>query len=324
MKKLIIILFAFILSAVIAEIIINNIVGYPKITGQKKFVYATHIYNNEVLKWKAPFTEYWTVEGGNKVYRYNNIGFPGADVHLEENSKTIFVLGDSFLEAMQVPPEKMSVSVFADLLKNIDTNYKPLNLGAPNNDAYILWFRANFYEKYFKPDYVCLMVTCLEVLDLNFRNHTYPFNFSIPENFGAKIPESTLEKFVNVFRNNFASVNLVANGFKNFNSNQKEVPSILSEPSEHQEYNKDVEYLKECLIMFKNKYGDKFFVVSIEPEEENNKLLSAACDSLNIKYARKNLLVEENILKGGSHLNELGNLKLGELFYDTFIKFYKK
>jgi hypothetical protein len=324
MRKMFIILFALLLSAVFVEIIINNIVGYPKVTGQRKFVYATHINNNEMLKWKSPFTKYWTVEGGNRVFSYNNIGLPGADVHLEEKSKIIFVLGDSFLEAMQVPPEKMSVSVFADLLRNTDTNYKPINLGASNNDAYVLWFRANFYEKYYKPDYVCLMVTCLEVLDLNFLNHTYPFNFSLPDNFGAQIPEGKLEKSFNVFRKQFASVNLVTNGFKVFNSSQKETPLTISESSEHKTYNKDVEFLKECLGKFKDKYGDKFFVVSIEPEEENNKLLSAACDSLNIKYARKNLLVEENIVKGGSHLNELGNLKLGELFNDTFVKFYKK
>ena len=83
------------------------------------------------------------------------------------------MLGDSFLEAMQVPPDKMAVSVFAGLLKN--SNTVPLNLGSPNNDAYILWFRTNFYEKYYKPDYVCLMVTCLEVLALNFQNYNAPF-----------------------------------------------------------------------------------------------------------------------------------------------------
>ena len=62
----------------------------------------------------------------------------------------------------------------------------------------------------------------------------------------------------------------------------------------------------------------------MEPDDGNNKLLVSACDSLKIPYARKNLLVKENILEGGSHLNELGNQKLGELFYDTFIKLYKK
>ena len=322
MKKTFIILFALVLSLIVSEFIIGNILSYPKRVGQRKFVYATNIYNNEILKWKNPFTKYWTVEGGNKVYSYNNLGFPGTDVNINDSSETIFMLGDSFLEAMQVSPDKMAVSVFADLAKN--TNLKPINLGSPNNDAYILWFRANFYEKYFKPSYVCLTVTCLEVLKLNFNNHTYPFKFSLPENFGNQVNDSRIERFANVFRNNLAFVNLLANGINNYSTNTKYAPKLLPELSGSKDYHHVLENLKECLVKYKNKYGDNFFVVSMEPEETNNVLLSSICDSLKINYSRKNLLVEENIIKGGSHLNELGNQKLGELFYDTFIKFYKK
>ena len=322
MKRLFIILFAFIVSFGLAEFIINNILGYPKRTGQRKFAYASHIINSEVLKWKSPYTKYWTVEGGNNVFSYNNIGLPGADVSIDDSSKIIFMLGDSFLEAMQVNPKKMAVSVFADLLKN--TNFRPLNLGSPNNDPYLLWFRSNFYEKYYKPDYVCLLVTCLEVLDLNFQNYTGAFNFTLPDNFGIRINDSKLEVFANVFRNNLASVNLIANGLNNYNSKQESIQSVTYSVSDTVNYANDVSRLKECLIKYKSKYGEKFFVVSMEPDDGNNKLLVSACDSLKIPYARKNLLVKENILEGGSHLNELGNQKLGELFYDTFIKLYKK
>jgi len=320
MKKIILILFAFLLSFITAEIIVNNFLGYPKRVGQRKFVYAAHISNNEVLKWKDPYTKYWTVEGRNKVYSYSNLGLPGKDVDINDSSKVIFMLGDSFLEAMQVSPEKMAVSVFGDKLKN--TNYKPINLGSPNNDPYILWFRANFYEKYFKPDYVCLLVTCLEVLDLNFQNHTNNFEFSLSDNFGRQINDGKLEKFVNVFRNNLACMNLIANGLNSYNSNTKDVQSIVLSAPDTANYFMDINRLKECLLKYKHKYGDKFFIVSMEPVEENNRMLSSACDSLGINYLRKNILVNENILSGGSHLNELGNQKLGELFYDAFIKFY--
>jgi hypothetical protein len=285
-------------------------------------VYAAHIYNSEILKWKNPYTKYWTVEGGNKVYKYNNIGLPGSDVDINDSSKIIFMLGDSFLEAMQVPPDKMAVSVFAGLLKN--SNTVPLNLGSPNNDAYILWFRTNFYEKYYKPDYVCLMVTCLEVLDLNFQNYNAPFNFSLPDNFGNQINESRVEKFSNVFRNNLASLNLIANGLNNYNSKQKDVPEFLQTPNKPSEYFQIIDRLKECLVKYKEKYGNEFFVISMEPDDANNNLLSSLCQNLGIKYKRRNLLTEENILKGGSHLNEFGNQKLGELFYDAFTEFYKK
>jgi hypothetical protein len=321
MKKILIILTAFLLALVAAELIIDKVVGYPKKVGQRKFVYATHIYNNEVLKWKDAFTKYWTVEGNNKVYSYNNLGFPGADVNINDSSKFIFMLGDSFLEALQVPPGKMAVSVFGDLLKN--TNFKPVNLGSSNNDPYILWFRTNFYEKYYKPEYVCLFVTCFEILDLNFQTHKKSFDFTIPENFGKPIVDSRTERFANIFRNNSALMNLVANGSGFFNVNPR-ATHLIPDSTWKVDYSKDVERLKECLKKYKEKYGERFFVVSMEPEEENNKLLSAACDTLGIKYSRKNLLTEENILHGGSHLNELGNQKLGELFYDAFVKFYKK
>lgn len=322
MKRFIIILLSFILAFVLTEFIVTKIAGYPKKKGQNKFVYAPHIYNNEVLKWKAPYTEYWTVEGNNKVYRYNNLGLPGKDVFINDSSKIVFMLGDSFLEAMQVPPEKMAVSEFSKLLTG--TEFKPLNLGAPNNDAYILWFRTNFFERYYKPSYVCLLVTCLEVLDLNFKNHSGSFDFRIPQNFGEEIPESRIEKISNIFRNNSAVINLTVNGFNSFYTNKnKNSNEVLVNPDVTR-YNDDVLRLKECLIKYKEKYGDKFFVVSMEPEEENNKLLSSVCGTLNIEYTRKNLLTEENILKDGSHLNERGNQKLGELFYDAFIKVYKK
>ena len=321
MKKVLLILLAFILALAASELILDIVVGYPKRVGQRKFVYATHIYNNEVLKWKDAYTKYWTVEGNNKVYRYNNLGFPGADVNVNDSSKFILMLGDSFLEALQVPPDKMAVSVFGKLLNG--TDYKPVNLGSSNNDPYILWFRTNFYEKYFKPDYVCLFVTCMEILDLNFQTHKSAFNFSIPANFGNPVAESRTERLTNIFRNNSALINVIANGSGVFNSNPRGT-QLMPDSTGKVDYRKDIERLKECLLMYKQKYGDKFFVVSAEPEEENNKLLSDACSSLGIKYARNKLLIEENILKGGSHLNELGNQKLGELFYDAFIKFYKK
>ena len=319
MKKLLIILSALLLALAAAEIIVDKIVGYPKKIGQRKYTYATHIYNNEILKWKDPYTKYWTVEGNNKVYRYNNLGFPGSDLYINDSSKFIFMLGDSFLEALQVNPDKMAVSVFTNLLKG--TDIKPVNLGSSNNDPYILWFRANFYEKFFKPDYVCLFVTCFEILDLNFQTHKPPFDFSIPDNFGSVITESPAERFANIFRNNTALINLIANGSGYTNPR---TTKLVQDSTGKVDFNKDVVLLRECLVKYKEKYGSKFFVVSIEPDEDNNKLLSDVCAGLNINYLRKNLLTNENILHGGSHLNELGNQKLGELFYDAFTEFYKK
>ena len=74
----------------------------------------------------------------------------------------------------------------------------------------------------------------------------------------------------------------------------------------------------------KKKYGEKFWVLSLEVNDEKNKTISDACESLGVNYANKKLLTPEYLWGKETHLNIKGNKVFGEFLYETFIQFYKK
>ena len=78
--------------------------GYP-VYGLDKKVKIRDIGWSNI--WK-PYSEYWNVEGGNRKFSRNNIGLPGLNVKIADDSKYIYILGSSFVEALQIPPEMIA------------------------------------------------------------------------------------------------------------------------------------------------------------------------------------------------------------------------
>jgi hypothetical protein len=323
MKKFIIIILSLLFAFVVSELILNKIVGYPKRTAYIRYVFLPQVSKFEYMKFKEPHSKFWSVEAGNKVFEYNNLCVTGKDVNLTDKSRIIYVLGDSFVEAASVPPESTAVSVFQDQLDKYDSNLKALNVGYPNSDPYTLYFRAAFFEKNYKPEYVCLLVTHLDLLDMDFQRHSDILDFHFPENFGAVIPESKTDRFLDFFRKRSAvfslfSASLSVSGEKK----DKDITSISSV------YKNDLlnsmRKFKDCLLKFKEKYGEKFWVLSLEVNDEKNKTISDACESIGVNYANKKLLTPEYLWGKETHLNIKGNKVFGEFLYETFIQFYKK
>jgi hypothetical protein len=322
MKKIIIILLGLVFAFIVSEIIVSKIVGYPKRTNSVKYVFLPGVGGFENLKFKEPYSKFWTVEGGNKVYAYNNLRVTGRDVYPDEKSSLIFVLGDSYVEAASVPADSTGVTVFQDELNKLDTNLKVLNVGYPNSDPYTLWFRTMFFEKTYKADYVILLLTHLDLLDQNMQRHPDTLNFAVPENFGEIVPQSKSDKFFDIFRKRSAVFNLLSTSLSVAGA-KKEINDGVSN-----EYVKDLgksmKKLRDCLIRYKEKYGDKFIVVSLEVNDEKNKVMADVCDSLKIIYANKKLLTHENQWGKGSHLNYKGNKEFGKFLFEIFMRYYKK
>ena len=317
MKKFFIILSALVLAFFASEFILHNVLKYPKRTASVKYSFIPGFPGFEVLKLKEPHSEFWSVEGGNKVYKYNNLRVTGNDMYPDEKSKLIYVLGDSYVEAASVPPESTGVSVLQKHLNTIDTNLKVFNGAYPNSDPYTLWFRTLFFEKWYKPDYVFLLLTHLDLLDLNLQKHKDTLDFRIPENFGNILPESKSDRYFDVFRKRFAVFNLISHSISITGVKNEKIRNTIQDVYV-KDLDKSIEKLKACLIKFREKFGDRFTVVSLEVDEGKSKTIADVCASVGVAYANKKLLVSENQWEKGQHLNEKGNREFGDFLFELF------
>jgi hypothetical protein len=322
MKKTIIIILALCSAFLASEFFVNKIVKYPIRTSSVKYVFMPDTRGFENLKLKESHSKYWSVEGGNNVYYYNNLSITGRDVYPDDKSIIVFVLGDSFVEASTVHPDSTAVTIFQDKLNKLDTNIKALNIGFPNTDPFILWYRMMFFEKLYKPDYVILLVEDLELLDMNMQRHPDSLDFSVPANFGSVIPPSKSERIFDVFRKRFSVFSLLSASIS-IEGLRKENNSNLDEI-----YVKDVEKsirkFRDCMFKYKEKYGEKLVVLSFEENTEKNKVIAEVCDSMKINYSNKKLMTPEYRWENIQHLNNKGNKVFGEFLYETFIRIYKK
>lgn len=79
------------------------------------------------------------------------------------------------------------------------------------------------------------------------------------------------------------------------------------------------ESLKQCLLKYRDDYGEKFIAIGICPDSKENSVLEEYCRTNGIKFEFSNdVLVPVNRFKGSGHLNNKGNKKLGELFIEVF------
>ncbi|HWQ82199.1 MAG TPA: hypothetical protein VN514_08000 [Ignavibacteria bacterium] len=321
MKKFLIILSALVLAFYASEFILHNILKYPKRTASVKYAFISGIPGFEVLKLKEPHSDFWSVEGGNKVYKYNNLSVTGIDMYPDEKSKLIYVLGNSYVEAASVPPESTGVSVLQKHLNTIDTNIKVFNAAYPNSDPYTLWFRTLFFEKWYKPDYVFLLLTRLDLLDLNLQKHKDTLDFRTPENFGNVLPESKSDRYLDVLRKRFAVFNLISQSISTAGVKNERINSNIDDVYV-KDIEKSMEKLKKCLIKFREKFGDRFTVISLETDEAKSRIMADVCESVGVVYANKKLLVSENQWEKGQHLNEKGNREFGDFLFELFKNLY--
>jgi hypothetical protein len=312
MKRFIIIVLALISAVLITEFFVAEIIGYPTFGVDKKAKISDNQAYQNLFK---PFSEYWNVEGGNNVFKRNNLGFPGTDVKLSKDSGNIIVLGSSFVEAYQINPNQIATSIFQNIIRKDFSDLQVVNLGASGHDPYDSWLRIQYFKRNIKSDYVILVIQ--NTYEKWFKRHKQPLNFN-PDNLGL-IKKSRLNKYNLLLRNNSHFVSLLAQGMKQknaggSNSNKTEhtdkVDSVMRVPKE----------LTECLKQYKSEYGDKFILVSIINNDKINSQLEQFCSENKICYDDIPMIKPEFMINGGGHLNEKGNKVLGEFLYETFIE----
>ena len=101
MKKIALVLLAFVTAFIITELIVRYVLSYPAYGVESSIMGIP--YSGKELTY-APHSKYWNVEGGNNVFSRNNAGLNGIDIADIRTSGKIFLLGNSFIKASEVLP----------------------------------------------------------------------------------------------------------------------------------------------------------------------------------------------------------------------------
>lgn len=313
MKKMLLLGSAAISALICTEWIVAKIIGYPTYGVEMKMLGIRGL--DQPVNIFKPYSKYWTVEGGNKVYRRNNVGLPGINVKISNSSKYVFVLGSSFIEAYQLPPEKIATSILQKKLQIKNPDDQVLNLGISGHDPYDLFWRASYFEKRYFPSRVILVID--STYENWFKRQRQPLDF----NQNSKVPErlySSKMKYISFIVNNSAFLNLVSGLIKNRNQEAAEIQQIKTRVAKsNKKANSD---LIACISNFKEKYKDRFSLISIISENSLNSQIHDFCSANGIRFISRNVFLAKYLIKGKGHLNYAGNELVGDILYESFIK----
>lgn len=314
MSKTIIFLSAiFTLAFIFVEILIRTTINHPTYNIEKK-LYGLRKSNNGITDIYFPHSRIWTSEGGYSISITNNLGLPGSDVLVTDTTKYIYVLGSSYVQANQVAPTKVSTTICQSRL-GASSKYQVLNLGEGGLDQYDSYFKLKYYEKFYKPEKIFLMI---ERVDERWLSRHDTLNFALSENLGREIHPNTAERIERFVRKNSSFLNILSNGYKiasNTNFRSAKIVKTVNDPNLTR--NEDIsKKLLICLDKFREDYGSNFIVVSIIDNPEINIFLDNFCRSKNIIFKFSPINRTENKLNIRGHLNEKGNEELGNFLYE--------
>lgn len=314
MSKTIIFLSAiFTLVFIVVEILIRTTINHPTYNIEKK-LYGLRKSNNGITDIYCPHSRIWTSEGGYSISITNNLGLPGSDVLVTDTTKYIYVLGSSYVQANQVAPSKVSTSICQSRL-GMNSKYQVLNLGEGGLDQYDSYFKLKYYEKYYKPEKIFLVI---ERVDERWLSRHDTLNFALSENFGSEIKPNTAERIERFARKNSSFLNMLSNGYKIASKTNPRSPKIVNtvnDPNLTRRENISKKLLT-CIEKFGEDYGFNFIVVSIIDNPEINIFLDNFCRSKNIIFKFSPINRAENKLNIRGHLNYKGNEELGNFLYE--------
>ncbi len=310
-KRLVLFSLCAISAVIISELIIAKVIGYPRfVLGTRVFALQPNLKPYTSLKWHAPYYKLWSVEGGNNVIAYNNLGFSGPTVAINDSTQFCFLLGNSYIEALQFQGSDTSAGVMQTEMNRAGNNLEVLNLGASAHDPYISWFRAKFFEAYFKPKKVVLVYERFDTLNRYFKRWQTALSFDISKSFGKELHYSKVKLITDKMRSASALVNLLVNL-----RDAKNEPRPVQRTNEvliDQGYERTYKMLLSCLLKYKEAYSDRFVFVSLMKDNPYKEELAAFCAENNIEYHFNYSIIQpDNLIKGSGHLNANGNRELG-------------
>lgn len=311
MKRIYTIFLAFILAFIAVELIVSKIFHYPRAYSRTTYRIKNELKEHKTIRVREPYCKILVTEGEPKIFEFSNIGLPGPDIDTNYKDGYIFLLGNSYIEAMQVRKEDQTATKLQEYLKNNNSTNQVINLGVSAGDPYILWFRANFFDKSYNPQFVVLVIESLKRADLYLSRYE-TLDFSIPNYFGEIVSESFIYKISYPFRKKSTFINLITRALTEEGTGE-EKRSNIKKATQNNETTNIPSKLTQCLKMFKEKYGDKFLFISIINQEKENLMLQEECQKYKIKFMfNMNIVKPENMINGAGHLNERGNDELAK------------
>ncbi len=305
---------------IVVELLVRFAVNYPVGFSSRQFVYRRDGAKTQKIKIHDAYYEFWNVEGGNRKFKLNNIGLNGPDFDSSTYHRYIFLIGSSFIEAFQVSRTETATSVFDKELKQQYPDYSVLNLGGSGNDPYTLWFKTQFYSKFYEPDKIILAIE--GTYDEWLKRHEYPLDFTLPERFGEEIGYSRLYRLAAQVRHHSSFINLIARSIMSLPKRIREVNNEIADGYSEVPCTPELsDALKESLLQFQRTYGKDFLLVSFNDCHEANELLDSFCRMNGINYEyNEEILKPESRFNGDGHLTREGNAKLGEFLNVAFQK----
>jgi hypothetical protein len=318
MKKIFIYISSFVLALIICELFVKYIIGFPEIGFKRKF-YLKDIPIQGRLTWNQPYSKFWNVEGGNKIFSRNNFGLPGCDI--KKGKKNIIIIGNSFMEATQVDRDKNASSIMQKRLDFLN-KYQVINIAFTGTDPYSNWFRACFFSNYFKMDYVILVIESVERLKLYFKRYNNLTDVKLPANFGEELTDKNINPIMNLLtQSSFFS--LIQYYIDSYKLGQKREERKLNYNYTTETNIKDDKIFNQALLFLLTNYKMKFqnfTVISLESDAIKNDYVKDLCEMARINFqAFPEMMSENYLLNGQGHLNELGNKKFGILLSQYFL-----
>jgi hypothetical protein len=324
---------ACLLALLVAEGLVRYVVGYPTY-GVRDREYGLWSGSASQPVFKAR-SKYWTVEGGNRVFARNNLGLPGTDVRPSGAAPYVFVLGDSYVQGYEVPPDSMATSVFGRLLDQEGHPASVLNLGRGGYDPFNCYFRASYFARLYPPAAVILVLQ--SDYEGWFLRRPDPLRFIADPRAGQSDRRSAV-RLHNAARNASAFANLVikaayenqrvfdesaGDGFQDVprdgaRHGSKKDPSGERPGGESLAGSSVPPGLLDSLREFRKSFGRGFICVSIVDDQKLNEGLAAFARSDSFTFASRPLNRPEFKINGAGHLNAHGHARLGELLDEAY------
>jgi len=308
LKKAGIIFLAAISAILLTELAVRYILGFPtygvekKLLGIKSSTATSNIF--------YPHSKYYNIEDGYKVYKRNNLGLYGKDVLWDKSDTLIYVLGSSYLEAAQAPPDLMAVSIMQKQFDHDGKKYKVINIARSGHDPYDLYFRLAWFEKQYGKGKIILVLD--DIYKEWLTRHPHPLSFSLSPQFGL-IASSLSTRLAIIVLNHSASAYIIKQAAKSADIGEN---AFLLEQTTVDSVNQIPSDLMICLDSYQKKYGDDFIVLSIMKSKNQNNKLGQYCSSKNIYFFSRPINKASNKIGGKGHLTIAGNKLLGLALYE--------
>ncbi|MBM4399934.1 MAG: hypothetical protein FJ041_06390 [Candidatus Cloacimonetes bacterium] len=307
---------ALLLSIIAAEVFVRFVVGYPL------FDVAFYIDDLDVTSARSgriykPYARLWSVEGGNIIVCKNNLGLPGADITISPSSKYLYLMGTSFLEAVETPHDKIASYYFQKKLQQDYPQYQVLNIAYRNNDPYAQLHRLNYYIKQYPASYGVLVIENVYPDNFWLRRYGKKMSMDIKDNH-YQLNKTFKTEIPRVLRNNSSLANLIIRQFGTQANEQTEMNPEKSVQKQAQiSYEYSFEVYDKVLLQMQQLLKGNLLVVCIVNDVMLAEKVGSICAAHDIRCTNGSILRRENQLHGSGHLNQKGNAELGQLLYEA-------